>query len=102
MLGKVAFQKQVISEMIHLYVRRKLHLRQMPPEYVALEAYCLARLDACKFADAKPKCVDCKVHCYEPAMRKRVKEVMRWAGPWMLLYHPVDTFKYMFVYKYGK
>jgi len=29
------------------------------------------------------------VHCYAPEMREKIKEVMRYAGPRMLLSHPI-------------
>jgi len=51
--------------------------------------YALARLDGCRFGEAKPVCAQCTVHCYRPAMRERVREVMRYAGPRMTLRHPV-------------
>lgn len=28
----------------------------------------------------KPKCKDCAVHCYKPAYRARIREVMRYSG----------------------
>jgi len=33
-------------------------------------------------------CNLCQVHCYSEAMRARVREVMRYAGPRMPLRHP--------------
>lgn len=96
MQTKIEFSKIVVEEMIRLYVRKKLHLKEFPPEYEALRMYCLERLDSCRFGDEKPKCSDCKVHCYKPAMREKVKEVMRWAGSRMLFYHPIDTIKYLY------
>jgi hypothetical protein len=47
------------------------------------------RLDACRFGADKPTCAKCPVHCYAPAMRERVREVMRYSGPRMLARHPV-------------
>ena len=41
------------------------------------------------FGDDKPTCANCKVHCYSEAMRERVRDVMRYAGPRMLWRHPV-------------
>ena len=29
------------------------------------------------------------VHCYQPQMREQIRQVMRFSGPRMLLYHPV-------------
>ena len=34
-------------------------------------------------------CGKCLVHCYQPQMREKVKGVMRYSGPRMLLHHPV-------------
>lgn len=54
-----------------------------------LTAYAERRLEKCPFAEEKPTCVKCPVHCYEAEMRERVRQVMRYAGPRMLLRHPV-------------
>ncbi|MBK8595616.1 MAG: nitrous oxide-stimulated promoter family protein [Holophagales bacterium] len=54
-----------------------------------LRLYAERRLEKCPFAEEKPTCVKCPVHCYEATMRERVREVMRHAGPRMLLRHPV-------------
>jgi len=48
-----------------------------------------ARLDACVFAEAKPVCAVCAVHCYRKDMRERIRAVMRWAGPRMIWRHPL-------------
>ncbi len=37
----------------------------------------------------KTFCANCKVHCYKPQMREQIRQVMRFSGPRMLLYHPV-------------
>jgi hypothetical protein len=51
--------------------------------------YANLRLDKCPFQDGKTTCANCAVHCYKPAMRERVRVVMRWAGPRMVWRHPV-------------
>jgi hypothetical protein len=58
-------------------------------ECASLSAYATRRTERCVFGDAKPTCANCQVHCYTPRMRERVKAVMRWAGPRMLLTHPI-------------
>jgi len=58
------------------------------PEGGALAAYAEERLARCPFAEDKPTCTLCPVHCYEPQMRERIRQVMRYAGPRMLLRHP--------------
>jgi hypothetical protein len=32
------------------------------------------------FGDNKPACKQCPVHCYQPAKREEMKQIMRWAG----------------------
>ena len=58
--------------------------------------YSLARLDHCKFGNAKTKCHKCPVHCYRPDMREKIRTVMHFSGPRMLLYHPLEALRYLF------
>lgn len=53
-----------------------------------LQEYARGRLDRCPFGAEKPTCVNCPIHCYKPTIREQVREVMRYAGPRMLLRHP--------------
>lgn len=55
----------------------------------ALLAYSRKRLAACPFGPEKPTCTNCQIHCYGPQQRETTREVMRYAGPRMLLRHPV-------------
>lgn len=55
----------------------------------ALLTYAQRRLERCVFGDAKPNCAKCVVHCYTKDMREQIRQVMRWAGPRMLLTHPI-------------
>ena len=55
----------------------------------ALLSYAGQRLERCPFQENKPTCANCTVHCYNAQMRARIREVMRYAGPRMLLRHPV-------------
>ena len=61
----------------------------------ALAVYAERRIQRCVFGPAKPTCANCKVHCYTADMRQRVKAVMRYAGPRMLLRHPVLAVAHM-------
>jgi hypothetical protein len=54
-----------------------------------LQDYARARLRRCPYQEAKPTCANCPIHCYRPEMRERVREVMRFAGPRMLLRRPI-------------
>jgi len=41
--------------------------------------YALSRLERCPY-DPKPKCKNCTTHCYRPAYRERIREVMKFSG----------------------
>lgn len=55
----------------------------------ALLDYAAKRLAGCPYGADKPTCTNCQIHCYGPQQRAAVREVMRYAGPRMLLRHPV-------------
>ena len=50
--------------------------------------YEVVRLEKCPFQDDKTTCTTCSVHCYKPAMREKIRAVMRYAGPKMMTRHP--------------
>jgi len=51
--------------------------------------YAEVRLQKCPYGEDKPTCSNCPVHCYKPARKAQVREIMRYAGPRMLLRHPL-------------
>ena len=87
-------EQYVVEEMIRLYCRKK-HSKeerqegQMCPECQRLSDYAKQRSQKCPFMEQKTFCANCKVHCYKPEMREQIRQVMRFSGPRMLLYHPV-------------
>ena len=88
--GRIAREKRTIRAMIRIYCGA----HHGPSGAVCRECtelldYALGRLDRCPFGAGKTACVDCEVHCYKPAMRDRVRLVMRYAGPRMLWKHPL-------------
>lgn len=54
-----------------------------------LKNYSGMRLDKCPYGEDKPVCSECQTHCYKSDMREQIRTVMRWAGPRMILRHPV-------------
>ena len=65
------------------------------PACAALLEYARQRLERCPFADQKPTCARCTVHCYRPDMRAQVRTVMRYAGPRMTLRHPYLALRHL-------
>jgi hypothetical protein len=53
-----------------------------------LQGFAEYRLAHCPFQEQKPTCAHCPIHCYRPERRAVMKDVMRHAGPRMLLRHP--------------
>lgn len=82
--------------MIRLYCK-KCHGTKtgLCPECTALAEYACDRSDKCPFMDNKTFCSNCKVHCYKPEMRNRIRQVMRFSGPRMIFYHPVMAMQHL-------
>jgi hypothetical protein len=80
---------RTIEAMSRMYCRHHHGGRELCAECAELHDYARRRLERCVFGDAKPTCANCTVHCYKADMRERVRVMMRWAGPRMLLRHPV-------------
>ena len=83
-------EKALVSEMIALYCRKKHGAKRgLCAECAALDAYARQRSDRCPFMETKTFCANCRVHCYKPAMREKIRAVMRFSGPRMIFHHPV-------------
>ena len=54
-----------------------------------LRKYAHEKLFNCKFGVNKPICSKCKIHCYKPELREKVREIMRFSGPKMMFKHPI-------------
>ena len=89
-MGVMEREKRTVSAMIELYCRG-IHLseRELCEDCDQLLQYALGRLDRCSFGADKPICANCPVHCYNAVMRARIRDVMKYAGPKMVLRHPV-------------
>ena len=89
-------EKRMVSQMIALYCRKKHHTRgDLCPQCAALDAYAKMRADKCRFMETKTFCSNCRIHCYKPDMRAKIREVMRFAGPRMILHHPVAAIRHV-------
>jgi hypothetical protein len=82
---------KTLETMVRMYCRGHGHDRSeaLCSDCAALFDYARRRLERCVFGDAKPTCANCIVHCYKAGMREQIRIVMRWAGPRLMLRHPV-------------
>ena len=102
-------EKTVVSEMIALYCRenhhenhRNHHGRALFQDCAALAEYARQRSDKCPCMETKTFCSNCTVHCYKPEMREKIRAVMRYSGPRMLLHHPVMAVRHVIEMKKEK
>ena len=101
---KREWEKEMVSDMILLYCQKQhkslrkssgLKKTDLCPECAELEAYARMHSDKCPFMETKTFCSNCKVHCYKPDMRERIRTVMRFSGPRMLFVHPVAAIRHV-------
>ena len=80
-VAELEAQMKMLRRFVGVYCRRKHHSGEgaLCEECDELLAYARGRLEKCPL-DPKPKCRDCTVHCYAPAYRQRIREVMRFSG----------------------
>ncbi|MDR1912942.1 MAG: nitrous oxide-stimulated promoter family protein [Clostridiales bacterium] len=90
-------EKAVIQMMISLYCRKNHHEQKGILCYncAGLLSYAQNRSEHCTHMETKTFCSSCKTNCYSPDMREKIRTVMRWAGPRMLIYHPILVVKHI-------
>lgn len=94
--SRIEREKEVVGRMIELYCKKRLGMAEVSDEYKEVEVYAHKRLDMCKFGNDKPACKRCPIHCYKPHMRDKIRTIMRWAGPRMMIYDPIAAIRHLF------
>ena len=88
--ARIMREKRTVAAMIGIYCRAHHGTNTLLcGKCDRLLDYAFCRLDRCPFGAKKTPCAQCPVHCYGPTMRSRIQEVMRYAGPRMLVRHPI-------------
>ncbi len=93
-------EQRTIEAMLHIWCEtHPLHVR---PRYGELCAgceiffeYASYRLFKCPYGEEKPTCKKCPIHCYTKDKRDQMHEIMRFAGPRMLLRHPILAIQHL-------
>ena len=89
-------EKNVVEQMIRLYCQQCEGHKELCPSCRELLDYAHRRLDRCRYGEDKPTCKKCTTHCYRPDMKEKIRKVMRWAGPRMIIYHPLASIRHLF------
>lgn len=88
---------KTVTLMIKKYCRgvHKTRRGELCEDCKALLSYVELRLSKCPHGDNKPFCSNCRIHCYKPDMRAKIKQVMRYSGPRMIFSHPIIAMKHV-------
>lgn len=94
-LGRVENEKKVIKLMIEIYCKKNHKCKhELCEECAELLNYAHLRLSHCKFGDDKTTCSKCPIHCYKKDMKEKVKKVMKFSGPRLLIYNPIELIRH--------
>ena len=93
---KLEHERRVVRDMILLYCRKNHSTGQLCDDCRELAEYADSRTLKCPFMAEKSFCSQCKVHCYSARMRDEIRQVMRYSGPRMIFYHPIDAIRHLF------
>ena len=97
-MTRIEKEKNIVNLMIQIYCNKKHKHKKgsLCNECNELLEYANKRLDFCKFGEEKKFCSKCPIHCYKKDMKAKVKEVMKFSGPRLLFYNPVEVIKHIF------
>lgn len=90
-------EQEMVRKMIGIYCRGQHGSKKgcLCPECAALADYADARAAHCPRMAEKTFCSACPHPCYQPEMRAKMKQVMRYAGPRMLLHDPAAAVRHL-------
>lgn len=83
-----------ITKMVTLYCKAH-HETTLCDECRNFLTYAEKRLIHCPFGGEKPTCGNCSIHCYKKDMAEYAKKVMRYAGPRMIIHHPLMALQHI-------
>ena len=91
MKNRINREKELLPDMIAIYCRgvHKTKKGELCAECRELCDFALNRLSKCRYGENKTFCSQCPTHCYRPDMREKIRQVMRYSGPRILLKHPI-------------
>ena len=93
--GRIQREADTVAVMIRQYCRiNHGGERELCADGAELLNYAKHRLAHCPFQEGKTTCGNCRVHCYKPSMREKIREVMRTIGPRMVLTNPIMALRH--------
>lgn len=95
MPSRIERELKTVTTMIELYCRKHHAAKNLCMGCAELVFYAGNRLQKCPYGEGKTTCAKCPVHCFNPAMRDKIRTVMRYSGPRMLRYHPFAAIRHI-------
>jgi hypothetical protein len=88
--GRLRREWRTLQVMVRVYCRGRGHAAAggVCTDCREFLDYAEQRLEKCPYGPGKPTCARCPIHCYKPRPRALARDIMRYAGPRMLLRHP--------------
>lgn len=96
-MSRIEKEKNTITSMINIYCRKKHGNKkgELCQECRELLDYAHKRLEFCKFGEDKSFCSKCPIHCYKKDMKIKIKKVMKFSGPRLLFYEPMQVIRHI-------
>ena len=94
-MNKREKDQHILEQFVRIYCRGKHRVPsgELCGRCQDLLAYALERLERCP-QNPKPACKHCEIHCYKPAHREKIREVMRYSGKRLILLGRFDLLRH--------
>ena len=90
--------QKTLEAMARIYCRAHRHVcspdGRLCEDCASLVVYANNRTRRCPHHH-RGTCDTCEIQCYQPAMRARIRAMMVFSGPRMILHHPVMAVRHM-------
>ncbi|MDD2576266.1 MAG: nitrous oxide-stimulated promoter family protein [Bacteroidales bacterium] len=88
-------EKRIMELMVRLYCSKKEKNNELCDSCKELIKYSKKRLEHCPHGERKPSCKRCQKHCYRKEYREEIRKVMRYSGPRIILYKPLEFIRHL-------
>lgn len=96
LVGELATEFKTVSAMMEIYCKKHHGVKSgLCADCKELLLYAETKLDRCPYGQDKPTCNKCPIHCYKPEPKEQMRQVMIYAGPRMLLNHPILAIRHL-------
>jgi hypothetical protein len=95
LVGALETEFKTVKAMMEIFCKQQHGSKALCDSCKALLTYAEIKLDRCPYGESKPTCNKCPIHCYKPEQKQQMKAVMRYAGPRMLLPHPILSIRHL-------